>query len=115
METGEIEMNEKREESQEFSEPRRESSAPEAKKLDFILDIPLQVTVELGRTEMVVNDLLKLAQGSIVELSKSAGHTLDLLANKQLIARGEVVVVNDKYAIRITEIVSPTERIAKLK
>ena len=64
---------------------------------------------------MVVDDLLKLAQGAIVELSKSAGHTLDLLANNQLIARGEVVVVNDKYAIRITEIVSPTERIDKLK
>jgi len=108
-------MNEKRKESQEFSELSRESSAPEAKKLDFILDIPLQIAVELGRTEMVVSDLLKLAQGSIVELPKSAGQTLDVLANKQLIARGEVVVVNDKYAIRITEIVSPLERIEKLK
>lgn len=108
-------MNEKRKESQEFSELSRESNAPEAKKLDFILDIPLQIAVELGRTEMVVSDLLKLAQGSIVELPKSAGQTLDVLANKQLIARGEVVVVNDKYAIRITEIVSSLERIEKLK
>ena len=115
METGELEMNEKKIESQEFSELRSQSSAPEANKLDFILDIPLQVTVELGRTEIVVNDLLKLAQGSVIELSKPAGHTLDLLANNQLVARGEVVVVNDRYALRITEIVSLLERIEKLK
>ena len=108
-------MNEKKKESPEFLELRGKSNTLKAKKLDFILDIPLQVTVELGRTEMVVNDLLKLAQGSIVELLKPAGHTLDLRVNDQLIARGEVVVVNDKYAIRITEIVSPIERIEKLK
>ena len=108
-------MNEKDKGSYGFSEQRNESSAQASVKLDFVLDIPLQVTVELGRTEMVVSELLKLAQGSIVELTKSAGQTLDILANRQLIARGEVVVVKDKYAIRITEIVSPTERVEKLK
>jgi len=108
-------MNEKDKGSRGVSERGNESSAPTAVKLDFVLDIPLQVTVELGRTEMVVSELLKLAQGSIVELTKSAGHTLDILANRQLIARGEVVVVKDKYAIRITEIVSPMERVEKLK
>jgi flagellar motor switch protein FliN/FliY len=83
--------------------------------LDFILDIPLEVTVELGRTKMLINDLLQLSQGSVVELTKFAGQTLDLLANSRLVARGEVVVVKDHYALRITEIVSPMERIEKLK
>lgn len=83
--------------------------------VDFILDIPLEVTVELGRTKMLINDLLQLSQGSVVELTKFAGQTLDLLANHRLVARGEVVVVKDHYALRITEIVSPIERIEKLK
>ena len=82
--------------------------------VDFILDIPLEVTIELGRTRMVINDLLKLGQGSVIELSKTAGDTLEVLANQKLIARGEVVVVNEKYGIRLTEIVSPGERIESL-
>ncbi len=98
-----------------MNEKKNESVVRHAEKLDFVLDIPLQISVELGRTEMVVSELLKLAQGSIIELSKIAGQTLDILANRKLLARGEVVVVKDKYAIRITEIVSPMERIEKLK
>ncbi|MFO7985583.1 MAG: flagellar motor switch protein FliN [Desulfatiglandaceae bacterium] len=94
---------------------KKDSAASQADKLDFVLDVPLKVTVELGRTEMVVSELLKLSQGSIIELSKYAGETLDILANQQLIARGEVVVVKDKYAMRITEIVTPMERVKKLK
>jgi flagellar motor switch protein FliN/FliY len=91
-------------------------SGPEPKsKIEFILDIPLEITVELGRTKMLINDLLKLGQGSIIELSKNAGGNLEILANQKLVARGEVVVVNDKYGIRLTEIVSPTERIESLK
>jgi len=86
-----------------------------ATNLDSLLDIPLEVTVELGRTEILINELLSLGQGSVVELTKFAGQTLDLLANKKLIARGEVVVVKDKYSLRITEIVSPMERIENLK
>lgn len=83
--------------------------------LGFILDIPLEISVELGKTEMLVNDLLKLGQGSVIELSKLAGETLEILANRRLVARGEVVVVNEKYGIRVTEIISPSERIKRLR
>ena len=83
--------------------------------IDFILDIPLEITVELGRTKMMICDLLKLSQGSVVELGKLAGDTLEILANKKLVAKGEVVVLNEKYGIRITEVISPVERIEKLK
>jgi flagellar motor switch protein FliN/FliY len=82
--------------------------------LDFILDIPLEITVELGRTRMMVNELLKLGQGSVIELGKIAGETLEILANNRLIARGDVVVINDKYGIRLTEVISPAERVEKL-
>ena len=92
-----------------------ESKEGSAINLDSLLDIPLEVTVELGRTKILINELLSLGQGSVVELSKFAGQTLDLLANGRLIARGEVVVVKDKYSLRITEIVSPVERIENLK
>ena len=94
---------------------RNDSERYSAINLDSLLDIPLEVTVELGRTEILINALLSLGQGSVVELTKSAGQTLDLLANRKLIARGEVVVVKDKYSLRITEIVSPMERIENLK
>lgn len=92
----------------------RKSQAQKS-NMDFILDVPLEISVELGRTSLIINDLLKLGQGSIVELSKIAGETLEVLANQRLIARGEVVVVNDKYGIRLTEIISPMERIERLR
>jgi flagellar motor switch protein FliN/FliY len=84
------------------------------KKLEMILDIPLKVSVELGRTKMLVNDLLQLGQGSVIELSKLAGEPLEVLVNEKLVARGEVVVVNEKFGIRLTDIISPIERIEKL-
>lgn len=84
------------------------------KKLELILDIPLKVSVELGRTRMLVNDLLQLGQGSVIELSKLAGEPLEVLVNEKLVARGEVVVVNEKFGIRLTDIISPIERIEKL-
>lgn len=84
-------------------------------KLDFILDIPLEITVELGRTKMLIHDLLKLGQGSVIELGKPAGETLEILANNRLIAKGDVVVMNDKYGIRLTEVISTLERLEKLK
>ena len=93
----------------DFSTDRRQNN------LEVILDIPLDITIELGRTRMVINDLLKLAQGSVIELSKLAGETLEVFANQRLVAKGEVVVVNDKYGIRLTEIVSPMERIESLR
>jgi len=98
---------------EEFGEPRPESKAP-ARNIDFILDIPLEVTVELGRTSMLINDLLQLGQGSVIELNKLAGEPLEILVNKKLIARGEVVVVNEKFGVRLTDIVSPIERVKSL-
>lgn len=87
----------------------------EIHNLDFILDIPLRVSVELGRTKILIKDLLQLGQGSVVELSKFAGEPLELLVNDKLIARGEVVVVNEKFGLRLTDIISPVERIEQLK
>jgi flagellar motor switch protein FliN/FliY len=83
--------------------------------LDFILDIPLKVSVELGRTNVVIKDLLQLGQGSVLELDKLAGEPLEVLVNGKLVARGEVVVVNEKFGIRLTDIISPIERIETLK
>ena len=83
--------------------------------LDFILDIPLKVTVELGRTSVVIKDLLQLGQGSVLELDKLAGEPLEILVNGKLVAKGEVVVVNEKFGIRLTDIISPIERIETLK
>ena len=83
--------------------------------LDFILDIPLKVSVELGRAQVVIKDLLQLGQGSVLELDKRAGEPLEVLVNGKLVARGEVVVVNEKFGIRLTDIISPLERIETLK
>jgi len=91
------------------------TNLPPIQSLDFILDIPLKITVELGRSRMVIRDILQLAQGSVVELSKFAGEPLEVLVNDKLIARGEVVVVNEKFGIRLTDIISPVERIEHLK
>jgi len=82
--------------------------------IDFILDIPVQLTVELGRTKIAIKNLLQLAQGSVVELDGLAGEPMDVLVNGCLIAQGEVVVVNDKFGIRLTDVISPSERIRKL-
>ncbi len=83
--------------------------------LDFILDIPLKVTVELGRTKVLVKDLLQMGQGSVIELDKLAGEPLEILVNGKLVARGEVVVINEKFGARLTDIISPIERIETLK
>ena len=91
-----------------------ESSAPTATNLDFILDIPMEVSVELGRSKMLISDLLQLGQGSVIELTKLAGEPLEVLVNQKLVARGEVVVVNEKFGIRLTDIISPTERVKRL-
>lgn len=83
--------------------------------LDMILDIPVQMTVELGRTKIAIRNLLQLAQGSVVELDGQAGEPMDVLVNGCLIAQGEVVVVNDKFGIRLTDIITPAERIRRLQ
>lgn len=101
--------------SHAFSPVKGQQGDGQPAKLDFILDIPLEITVELGRTKMLIHDLLKLGQGSVIELGKPAGETLEILANNRLIAKGDVVVMNDKYGIRLTEVISTLERLEKLK
>ena len=91
------------------------SQATKDRNLNLILDIPLRVTVELGRTKMPVSVLLNLTQGSVIELTKLAGEPMEVLVNDKLIARGEAVVVNEKFGVRLTDIISPTERIEQLK
>lgn len=86
----------------------------ETQKLQFILDIPLQLTVELGRTSLLVRDVLQLNQGAVVELSKLAGEPLDVFVNSKLVARGEAVVVNEKFGVRLVDVVSPNERVEKV-
>src|ERR1041385_3961055 len=83
--------------------------------LQMIMDIPLKLTAELGRTKMVVSDLLNLGQGSVIELNKLAGEPMEVLVNDKLVARGEAVVVNEKFGVRLTDIISPTERVEQLK
>ena len=90
------------------------SAGTSTNDLDMILDIPVQLTVELGRTKMPIKNLLQLAQGSVVELSGMAGEPLDVMINGFLIAQGEVVVVNDKLGIRVTDIITPSERLRRL-
>jgi len=103
-----------------YAEPARERPASHAQNqplssdMHRILDIPLMVTVELGRTKMLINDLLQLGQGSVIELSKLVGEPLDFLVNEKAVAKGEVVVVNEKFGIRVTEIISPQERIESM-
>ena len=94
--------------------PSPEAAKEEDPTLDFVLDIPLKVSVELGRTKMLVQDLLKIHKGSVIELSKMAGDSLEVLVNDRVLARGEVVVVNDKFGIRLTDVVSHSQRIRSL-
>ena len=90
------------------------ASTGEIKSMDLILDIPLTVAVELGRSKMLINDLLQLGQGSVIELTKLVGEPLEVLVNQKLVARGEVVVVNEKFGVRLTDIVSPMERVQSM-
>ena len=91
-----------------------QSDQKEKYDIDLILDIPLDVSVELGTVKMLVNDLLQLGQGSVVELNKPVGEPLEIFINDKLIARGEVVVVDEKFGIRVTDIISPLERVKSL-
>lgn len=90
------------------------ATAAQRADLDMILDIPVQLEVQLGRTKIAIKNLLQLAQGSVVELEGMAGEPMDVLVNGCLIAQGEVVVVNDKFGIRLTDVISPSERVRKL-
>lgn len=99
----------------EFAESKGGSSLAPPKELDFILDIPVKVTAQLGRTKMLIKDLLQVGPGSVVELDRLAGEPVDVLVNDKLVAKGEVVVINENFGVRLTEIVNPIERITKLK
>jgi flagellar motor switch protein FliN/FliY len=109
-EVGEINFGELTDTSQ-----KKEPNGTGSMNLDFILDIPLTLTVELGRNRLLINELLQLGQGSVIELTKLAGEPMDIYVNQRLIARGEVVVVNEKFGVRLTDIVSPSERVNRLK
>ena len=98
-----------------FPELQKKDAPKGALALDFILDIPLTLNVELGRSQLLINELLQLGQGSVIELTKLAGEPMDVFVNQRLIARGEVVVVNEKFGVRLTDIVSPSERVEKLR
>ncbi len=91
-----------------------QSAIPANKNIEFVLDIPLQVTVQIGSTRMLIRELLQLGQGSVIELNKLAGEPMEVLVNNKLVARGEVVVVNEKFGIRLTDVVSPNQRIQQL-
>jgi flagellar motor switch protein FliN/FliY len=101
--------------SVKFDEIKQGKAKETSLDMDFLMDIPLTVTVELGRGKMLISDLLKLGQSSVVELTKFAGEPMDVFVNNRLIARGEVVVVDERFGVRLTDIVSPAERLNKLK
>ncbi len=102
-------------ELEELTEEDAPITGDEKRKLDAILDIPVTISMEVGRSNISIRNLLQLNQGSVVELDRVAGEALDVLVNGTLIAHGEVVVVNDKFGIRLTDVISQVERIKKLK
>jgi len=100
---------------EELSDEPAPITEDERRKLDTIMDIPVTISMEVGRSQISIRNLLQLNQGSVVELDRVAGESLDVLVNGTLIAHGEVVVVNDKFGIRLTDVISQTERIKKLR
>jgi flagellar motor switch protein FliN/FliY len=101
----------------EFDDLEDTSGGPAAEEanLDVILDIPVTISMEIGRTQISIRNLLQLNQGSVVELDRLAGEPMDVLVNGTLVAHGEVVVVNEKFGIRLTDVISPAERVKKLR
>lgn len=99
----------------EFEALNDESKQSMERDIEFLLDIPVEITVQLGTSRMLIKELLQLGQGSVVELEKLAGEPMEIMANSRLIARGEVVVVNEKFGVRLTDIISPSERLTQLK
>ncbi|MDH3392380.1 MAG: flagellar motor switch protein FliN [Desulfobulbaceae bacterium] len=91
-----------------------EAGGSGSQNLDFLLDVPLEVTVELGRTDMIINNMLQLTQGSVVELDKAAGEPVAIYVNNKLLGKGEVIVVNERFGVRITEIISQADRIKNM-
>ncbi|MGZ4956661.1 MAG: flagellar motor switch protein FliN [Methylobacter sp.] len=98
----------------QFEDKKPSSSVGDEVNLDVILDVPVTISMEIGRTQINIRNLLQLNQGSVVELERFAGEPLDVLVNGTLIAHGEVVVINDKFGIRLTDVISPSERVKRL-
>lgn len=98
----------------DFQELGDSEAAGGSQNLDFLLDIPLSVTVELGRSSMIIDKMLQLTQGSVIELEKAAGETVEIYVNQKLLGKGEVIVVNDRFGVRITEIISQADRIKNM-
>lgn len=94
--------------------PQGQVAGTDSQKLEFLFDVPLQVSVEVGRAKILIKDLLQMREGYVIELDKLAGEPLDLYVNSRLVARGEAVMVNEKFGLRLTDVVSPSERIEKL-
>lgn len=99
---------------QEFQGEAQSPQVPQ-RDINFILDVPLELTVVIGRTKILIQELLQLGQGSVIALEKLAGEPMEVYVNDRLIGRGEVVVVNEKFGIRLTDIISPTERVRQLR
>ncbi|MEQ1627766.1 MAG: flagellar motor switch protein FliN [Nitrospira sp.] len=97
-----------------FPQVTNTAVAEQTKNIDFILDIPMKVSIYVGSTKMAIRDLLQLAQGSVIELDKLAGEPMEVMVNNKLVAKGEVVVVNEKFGIRLTDVVSAAERVKQL-
>ena len=102
-------------EEHEFENIKDENREGKERDIEFLLDIPVEITVQLGASRMLIKEILQLGQGSVVELEKLAGEPMEIMANHRLIARGEVVVVNEKFGVRLTDIISPSERLTQLK
>jgi len=100
-------------EFENLKEDKNESIA--GRDINFLLDIPVELTVQLGTTKMLIKELLQLGQGSVIELEKLAGEPMEIYANSRLVARGEAVVVNEKFGVKLTDIISPSERLTQLK
>jgi flagellar motor switch protein FliN/FliY len=98
----------------QFEDKKSSSASGDEINLDVILDVPVTISMEIGRTQINIRNLLQLNQGSVVELERFAGEPLDVLVNGTLIAHGEVVVINDKFGIRLTDVISPSERVKRL-
>jgi flagellar motor switch protein FliN len=110
-----VDENDKLNEKNDSEALQNDKSCNDGKcDMDLILDIPLDVTVELGNVKMPVNELLQLGQGSIIELSKQVGEPLDIYVNKKLVAKGEVVILDEKFGIRVSDIINPAERVKSL-
>jgi flagellar motor switch protein FliN/FliY len=96
-----------------LKEEKNESTT--GRDINFLLDIPVELTVQLGTTKMLIKELLQLVQGSVIELEKLAGEPMEIYANSRLVARGEAVIVNEKFGVKLTDIISPSERLTQLK